>query len=1074
MLERGFSQIVRKSAGYFFAIITGCGPNPAGRQLLIVGLAPLYVLGTSVRAQEAPAAPAGEVTTPAQAPADPAKKKEAPAAEVPAPAGDGSAATAEKPSTVNDQTAPADQTTGPAPEATAPAADAVASTPPESAPAPEANGTSPEAVPPASENVATVPPDVSAPAPDATAPVADNTITAPAEAAPAPEPVAPPAEPAAPAPENITQVAELAPAPVKEEVAPVAETTPPEPAPATEPVAPAAEAVMPIAPAADTIIVAPTEIAPAPEGVAVTPEASVPAPDLPAAATGAPALTADTAPAFPYESAPVSQSAAPTAAAPETVPPVAQEQVPVREAPSAIRGEPAQVAETTTTPPPESNPAADTTAPSPETVTPPAETVTQVAAETPAPITDTPAPGVETPALAADAVPAVQVETLPAPESATPAPEAVTPPAEEAVVQIPTDAPTAGQEPAAPVPAVGSGVAVDRFAFSYGLAHPALPTVDELNTMPFPVARDGNVFRGPATEGAENLTLGNIPVGSRFDADALRTVAQEVVRWYNNRGLYGVWVTYRDIEASAAGLVDNRPLDDARVAHLVIWASQISDVRTLARGKRIKPQFSINNRKHRGIVKRSPLRPGSSLEQPGSLFNQQVLNDYLYGLSLHPGRRVEASIASAGEPGKVVLDYLVNESKTWQLFGQANNYGTESTGDIRIRVGFQHNQLTNHDDILNFDVISTPDFKTYGSFLSYRLPLWRPNKLLVRIYGSYGDFLTLDGPDLFELRYAGQNWLGGIEFMNRSTLWRGWQMQTVLGANFNHYSIDQSFIGKNAAGEDTASQVSAGISEFLIPFVGVNLARDFRWGGVSGGVRYEKTVGDYANKDTTTGVDALGRRDVAAEWSSLRWNLNGTVFLEPLFRRSAQNQTLAHEVSVRLKGRVLPGGERLIPQEQEPLGGAISVRGYPESVVSADEFIAGTIEYAYHLPRARKPGDEGKLFGRPFRWRPKMAGMNADWDLVFRAFFDYANRSVTPEPDAIVPAAGEERPFADRNLSIAGTGVGIGLFVKQNFSLRADFGMALTELKDEDRLEDEQIITAKGNKQIYLLSNFTW
>ena len=46
--------------------------------------------------------------------------------------------------------------------------------------------------------------------------------------------------------------------------------------------------------------------------------------------------------------------------------------------------------------------------------------------------------------------------------------------------------------------------------------------------------------------------------------------------------------------------------------------------------------------------------------------------------------------------------------------------------------------------------------------------------------------------------------------------------------------------------------------------------------------------------------------------------------------------------------------------------------------------------------------------------------------------------------------------------------------VKQNFSLRCDYGMALTELKDTTRLDKDQVILAKGNKQVYLLSSFTW
>lgn len=611
------------------------------------------------------------------------------------------------------------------------------------------------------------------------------------------------------------------------------------------------------------------------------------------------------------------------------------------------------------------------------------------------------------------------------------------------------------------------GVAVDHFEFSYGLAHPALPPLDELKNLSFKATRAGNVFRAPAASGAENLTLSAIPEGSRFDGDILRDIAQDVVRWYNRHGIFGVWVAYADLQLSSSGLVDNRPAD-SRVAHLVIWASQISEVRTLARGKRIQPQFSINNPKHRGIITHSPLRPGATPDQPGSLFNQAVLDDYLHGLSLHPGRRVEASIASAGEPGKVVLDYLVNESKAWQIFSQVNNYGTDATGLLRVRLGYQDNQLTNHDDILNVDAISTPNFKTYGSFISYRIPVLRPARLLARIYGSYGDFLATDAT-LQNLRFAGKNWLGGIELSNQVTLWRSWELVSVLGANFDHYGI-QSLI--------SGTPLVTGYSNFLVPFIGTTLSRDANWWSISGGLKIDSTVGNFANKNPTTGIAALGRLSADTNWTSARWNLNGTVFLDALFRRHAKTRTLAHELSLRVKGRQLLRGKRLIPHEEEPMGGALSIRGYPESILSADQFYAATAEYAYHVPRALKPGEPRTLFRQPFKWRPTPAGLNPDWDLSLRVFSDFGHRQVTPAPSsgtASAPGA-STAPVAlvDRNLNMAGVGVGVALVVKQNFNLRCDYGMALMELRDNTRPAGQEIVVPKGNKQFYFVTSFSW
>ncbi len=613
------------------------------------------------------------------------------------------------------------------------------------------------------------------------------------------------------------------------------------------------------------------------------------------------------------------------------------------------------------------------------------------------------------------------------------------------------------QNQAAPAAGPDGGVAIERFEFSYGLAHPALPPLAELKDLTIHSTRDGNVFRAPSSKGADNLKLSGIPEGSRFDGDALRDIAQEVVRWYNARGLYGVWVTYADLESSATGVVDNRK-DDDHTAHLIIWASQIAEVRTLARGKRFKPQFSVNNRKHRAVLKHSPLKPGD-------LFRESVLNDYLRGLSLHPGRLVEASIASAGEPGKVVLDYLVNESRPWQVFSQVTNFGTESTGIWQGRLGFQDNQLTNHDDILNLDAISTPDFKTYGSFLSYRIPVFRPAKLLLRVYGSYGDFLANDAT-IETLRFAGKNWMGGVEFTNRLALPWEWQLVSALGTNYAHYAIQSRIINTPLVG---------GYSNFLIPFFSATLSRDSSWWSLSGSARYEQTVGNFANLNTTNGIPALGRLSADSNWTSLRGTLNGSIFLEPLFSRGVDRSPfLANELSLRVRGRYLLKGTRLIPHEEEPIGGASSVRGYTESVLSADDFATASIEYAFHFAHILKPGDPGKFIRWPFKWRPDKVRTNPDWDLIARAFYDYGYREVGQVPLAPGEPATGEVALADQTLSIAGAGGGLELLVKQNFSIRCDVGMALKELRDNSRTADQQIVVPKGQIRYYLSSSFSW
>lgn len=604
-------------------------------------------------------------------------------------------------------------------------------------------------------------------------------------------------------------------------------------------------------------------------------------------------------------------------------------------------------------------------------------------------------------------------------------------------------------------------VAIDQFTFRYGLDHPELPSTDELGRIQINLTRTAEIWRAAGGGTGENLPLSAVPAGSRFEGTALRSLAQDIVNWFNARGIHGVWVTFADFETNGAGITDSRPAGD-RTARLVIWASQVAEARTLARGSRFKPKDSINHPKHHRILAESPLQPGLDRGAQGDLFRQDVLERYLGDLSAQPGRRVEASIASAGVPGKVVLDYLVTEIKPWVVFAQASNTGTAATDRWRGRVGFQHNQLTNRDDVLNIDAISTPDLESYGTFATYRIPLIRPARLVGRVYVSYGDFLASDAT-LQSLRFGGKNWLAGVELSNRLPVFRRWDLQSAVGATFTHYQISSDVAGT------TLNESSA---EFLIPFVSTTLSRESDAWSVGGGIRIERAT-SLNSKDSSSGEANFGRTGADTTWTALRWNIGGSLYLEQLWSSNEKIPTLAHEVSLRARGRWLVSGNRLIPQEEEPLGGALSVRGYPEAVLASDEFALATAEYAFHVPRSFKPGDRGTLAGRPFSWRPPQPGQRADWDLILRGFFDYGYRAVSPGPTPTV-LPGNRKPLSERDLGFAGAGVGIELVMWRNFSVRCDIGTALTEIRDHSLPADEQVVVRSGSVRTHIVSSISW
>ena len=77
------------------------------------------------------------------------------------------------------------------------------------------------------------------------------------------------------------------------------------------------------------------------------------------------------------------------------------------------------------------------------------------------------------------------------------------------------------------------------------------------------------------------------------------------------------------------------------------------------------------------------------------------------------------------------------------------------------------------------------------------------------------------------------------------------------------------------------------------------------------------------------------------------------------------------------------------------------------------------------------------LFGKPFRFRPQVPYGRADWDLVLKGFLDVGR------------SENSGRLATEMNETLVGTGVGVELLYKRNFTLRVDWGVALSEIENE-------------------------
>ena len=583
----------------------------------------------------------------------------------------------------------------------------------------------------------------------------------------------------------------------------------------------------------------------------------------------------------------------------------------------------------------------------------------------------------------------------------------------------------------------GPSYEVTAFVLSYGTEHADLPPIDDLMQLEIRVGRTVDGYVAPR-EDVEAVTMKLDEVGQapmhRFYASAIRRISEEIVAYFNRKGLIGIFVT------PSAEEIDPETGKDLRSAgqtslRLIVYVAVVKQVRTLAFGDRIPEAERVDNPAHARIAALSPV----NVEE--DLLRKDMLDDYIYRLNRHPGRRVDVAINSAqGGVGDAALDFLVSENKPWFVYAQVSNTGTKATNEWRERFGFVDNQLTGHDDILRVDYTTAAFKDSHNGLLSYEAPfLWTSERLRWKLFGLWSMF------DASEVGYSFEQFHGSEVDVGADLIWNFLQYKDLfvdLVAGLRWRNIEVKNETFKALGI-----VLKGDTDFFGPAIGFKLERITDTSSTFGSLMFEVNFANMAGTDYTE-MQKLGRIDPSKNWTRLTYDLSHSFYLEPFINGAAwrdvstpASSTLAHELSVRIQGQ-LAFNSRLVPQMEMVIGGLYTVRGYDESVVAGDSVIVGNLEYKLHIPRLfpiQPDPAKTPLFGKPFRWAPQTVYGRPDWDLIFRAFVDYGY-------------ARNIRAYSwEDNQSLCGAGIGFEFQFKQNVTLRADYGIALKSVDSDTK-----------------------
>jgi hypothetical protein len=604
-------------------------------------------------------------------------------------------------------------------------------------------------------------------------------------------------------------------------------------------------------------------------------------------------------------------------------------------------------------------------------------------------------------------------------------------------------------QPPAPLKVSDISFPVTKLVLSYGpgMDTRGLPKIDEIAALEVMLGKDGAAYvggRGAKSIVRERLDRigGAEPVA--LHGQAIVDILVQIVRYFNGRHIYGVYALPddRDIEQRVkkdemgrdkeVALKDMREVSQ-RELRLVIWVGRVTKVETQAIGDRVSPENRLNNPVHAFILKESPVKPLTDKDRDLTLdlIDRDALEDYVAWLDRHPSRRVD--VAVAGQSGNLELHYLVTENKPWYVYHQMSNTGTESTGEWHYRFGFIANQLTGNDDILALDYVTSKDQGAEAAVVSYEAPFLFLRRLRWAVHAGWSHYSAQD------LGVAGVDFTGrgaqvGGDLIFNFLQYKRLFVDALAGVRLEHISVN-----------NLTAQVM-GEADLFIPTVGLRAEHNTEVSSLVAEGRVEWLSPGTAHTKPGDLV-ALGRRDPDPEWTLFKWAVWHAFFLEPLLTRDwekaleTQKATLAHEIVASFRGQNSLGS-RLIPQQQQVVGGLYTVRGYPESVVAGDSTYIASAEYKLHIPKTfRVTEDPPRVFGSRFRFAPQEVAGQPDWDWVWRAFFDVGKTNIA-----------KARSF-EFNQLLMGTGVGMDILIKRNVSIRLDYGFALRGVETTPAVE---------------------
>ncbi|HEV2394453.1 MAG TPA: ShlB/FhaC/HecB family hemolysin secretion/activation protein [Verrucomicrobiae bacterium] len=382
--------------------------------------------------------------------------------------------------------------------------------------------------------------------------------------------------------------------------------------------------------------------------------------------------------------------------------------------------------------------------------------------------------------------------------------------------------------------------------------------------------------------------------------------------------------------------------------------------------------------------------------RPGDVVDMQKLTDDLDWVNRNPFRQVNTVFKAGDDLGKSDIDLQVEDRIPLRAYFGYENTGTEFTGQDRLLAGFNWGNVFGLDQQLNYQYTTDVDFRDISAHsASYLIPLpWRHN---LAIMGAYAD-ATAEFPNTSALS-KGNSYQASLRYSIPQRVGKNYIQEITGGFDFKSTDNNLEFGGQTAL-----STTRIQVDQFELGYSGLLLDRA---GQTSLGLEGYYSPGGLTSQNNDATFDQL-RPDSKAHY------LYGRLTAERLTRLPADFSWVLH-----FFGQY--SSQRLTPSEEIGIGGFGTVRGYFERFVNADNgWIVNNELRTPTFPVLKR-----------FGWFPY------DDRLQFLVFFDYGTVQIE---DFNITDAGAGLM---KNTSLASYGAGLRYDLRQNLSVRFDYGIEL-------------------------------